>query len=73
MSRLTPGAIAGPVEITSRSVRIGDVVQVGGRPCRVIDLDQLPGGAKRLLFESGESLTMHPRTKFLALRTQRRW
>ncbi|MFD5429323.1 hypothetical protein [Streptomyces sp. NPDC127084] len=73
MSRLAPDAIAGPLEITSSSVRIGDVVQVGGRPCRVIDLRQLPGGSKRLLFESGESLTMHARTKFLALRTQRRW
>ncbi|MEU2155438.1 hypothetical protein ABZ532_10555 [Streptomyces sp. NPDC019396] len=74
MSGWAPGgAIAGPVEITSSSVRIGDVIQIGGRSCRVTDLLQLPGSAKRLLFESGESLTMHCRTKIIALRTQRKW
>ncbi|GAB7032111.1 hypothetical protein AB0G35_35840 [Streptomyces sp. NPDC021749] len=67
------GAPAGPVEITSESVQRGDVIQIGGRPCRVIDLLQLPGGAKRLWFESGELLTMHSRTRLVALRVLRRW
>ncbi len=67
------GAAACPVEITSASVQRGDVVQIGGRPCRVIDLIQLPGGAKRLRFESGETLTMHSRSRFVALRVMKRW
>ncbi|WTI53515.1 hypothetical protein OG301_20215 [Streptomyces platensis] len=67
------GAAAASVEITSTSVQRGDVIQIGGHPCRVTDLLQLPGGAKRLRFESGELLTMHSRTRLVALRTLRRW
>ncbi|MCL7497399.1 hypothetical protein M8I34_39255 [Streptomyces sp. MCA2] len=67
------GAAAAPVEITSASVQRGDVIQIGGHPCRVIDLCQLPGGAKHLRFESDELLTMHSRTRLVALRTLRRW
>jgi hypothetical protein len=66
------GAMAAPVEITAASARRGDVIQIGGQPCRVTDLIQLPGGAKRLRFESGEVLTMHSRTRLVALRTGRR-
>ncbi|MFF9782099.1 hypothetical protein [Streptomyces nigrescens] len=67
------GAPAAPVEITSASVQRGDVIQIGGQSCRVTDLLQLPGGAKRLCFESGERLTMHARSRLVALRTLRRW
>ncbi|MFF5976801.1 hypothetical protein ACFY7C_35395 [Streptomyces sp. NPDC012769] len=74
MKTWTPnGAVAGPVEITSTNVQRGDVIQIGGQPCRVADLRQLPLGAKRLLFESGEQLTMHSRTRLVALRVLRRW
>lgn len=74
MSGWAPGgAMAGPVEITSASVQRGDVIQIGGQLCRVTDLLQLPGGAKRLHFESGELLTMHSRTRLVALRTLRGW
>ncbi|MFJ7985650.1 hypothetical protein [Streptomyces sp. NPDC096351] len=72
MRSWTPsGALASNVEITSANVQRGDVIQIGGQPCRVADLIQLPGGAKRLLFESGELLTMHSRTRLIALRVQR--
>ncbi|MFI7090886.1 hypothetical protein [Streptomyces lydicus] len=71
--RAPSGAAVAPVEITSASVQRGDVIQIGGHPCRVTDLLQLPGGAKRLWFESGELLTMHSRTRLVALRTLRRW
>ncbi|MFF5766841.1 hypothetical protein ACFY8F_30420 [Streptomyces tanashiensis] len=64
-------ALAHKIEITSTNVQRGDVIQIGGQPCRVADLFQLPGGAKRLRFESGELLTMHSRTRLIALRTQR--
>ncbi|MFJ3926466.1 hypothetical protein [Streptomyces sp. NPDC090022] len=74
MTSWTPsGAIASRVEITSTNVQRGDVIQVGGQPHRVIDIRQLPRGAKRLLFETGEQLTMHRRTRLIALRVLRRW
>lgn len=66
-------AVTNPVEITSASVQRGDVIQIGGQPCRVSDLFQLRGGSKRLRFESGELLTMHARTRLVALRTLRKW
>ncbi|MDQ1027609.1 MULTISPECIES: hypothetical protein [Streptomyces] len=65
------GASAATVEITSTSVQCGDVIQVGGQPCRVTDLVQLPHGSKQLLFESGELLTMHTRTRLVAVRVLR--
>ncbi|MFC8370956.1 hypothetical protein ACFUIT_23890 [Streptomyces sp. NPDC057239] len=65
------GAVLSPVEITSTSVQLGDVIQVGGKQCRVTDLFQLPGGAKRLVFDSGELLTVHTMTRLVALRLVR--
>ncbi|GLV91808.1 hypothetical protein Slala04_32620 [Streptomyces lavendulae subsp. lavendulae] len=67
------GALAANIEITSISVQRGDVIQIGGKPCRVTDLVQLPAGAKRLFFESGEVLTMHARSRLIALRMMRKW
>ncbi|MGW5199182.1 hypothetical protein [Streptomyces spiralis] len=65
------GAVLSPVEITSASVQLGDVIEVGGQQCRVTDLFQLPGGAKRLVFDSGELLTIHTGTRLAALRLVR--
>lgn len=62
-----------PVEITSASVQRGDLIQIGGRQRLVIDLIQLRQGAKRLVFESGELLTMHSRSRMIAMRLLRRW
>ncbi|MFE3555138.1 hypothetical protein ACFXKW_09780 [Streptomyces sp. NPDC059193] len=74
MSTWAPsGALAANIEITAISVRCGDVIQIGGQPCRVADLVQLPAGAKRLFFESGEVLTMHARSRLIALRLTRKW
>ncbi|KOU17826.1 hypothetical protein ACFQ8S_30345 [Streptomyces virginiae] len=67
------GALAANIEITSISVQRGDVIQIGGQQCRVTDLVQLPAGAKRLFFESGEVLTMHARSRLIALRMMRKW
>ncbi|WP_328962374.1 hypothetical protein [Streptomyces virginiae] len=67
------GALAANIEITSASVQRGDVIQIGGQPCRVTDLVQLPAGVKRLFFESGEVLTMHARSRLVALRLTRKW
>ncbi|GGU75841.1 hypothetical protein GCM10010275_07750 [Streptomyces litmocidini] len=72
MSSWVPsGAMAASIEITAATVRLGDVIQIGGQPCRVADLFHLPGGAKRLRFESGELLTLHARSRLIALRMQR--
>nr|WP_202517585.1 hypothetical protein [Streptomyces sp. SID685] len=60
------------VEVTAATVQRGDVIQLGGLPCRVADLFQLSQGAKQLLFESGELLTMHARTRLVAVRMLRR-
>lgn len=71
--RASSGALVSqPIEITSTTVQRGDVIQVGGRACRVSNLFQLPQGSKQLLFESGELLTMHARTRLAAVRMQRR-
>lgn len=67
------GAYAVSIEITSVSVQLGDVIQIGGQPCRVADLVQMPAGAKRLFFETGEVLTMHARSQLIALRMIRKW
>lgn len=61
------------VSVTSTTVMPGDVIQVGGRPLRVADLVALPHRAKRLRFETGETLTMHIRTHLVAFRQKGRW
>ncbi|MFF4847293.1 hypothetical protein [Streptomyces sp. NPDC001194] len=71
--RAPSGARVTSVEITSDSVQRGDVIQIGGQPCRVADLVQLPAGAKRLLFQTGEALTIHTRSRLIALRLMGKW
>ncbi|MFJ4948037.1 hypothetical protein [Streptomyces sp. NPDC088760] len=66
------GALASNVEITAATVQRGDVIQLGGKACRVSDLFQFPQGAKQVLFESGELLTIHARTRLAAVRMMRR-
>jgi hypothetical protein len=66
------GALVSAIEVTATTVQRGDVIQLGGRACRVTDLFQLSQGAKQLLFESGELLTIHTRTRLTAVRVMRR-
>ncbi|UXY28141.1 hypothetical protein [Streptomyces sp. HUAS TT20] len=70
--RLPGGALISNIEVTSTTVQCGDIIQLGGCAYRVRDLFQLPHGAKQLVFESGESLTIHRRTRLVAARTLRR-
>lgn len=66
-------SMTGPVvAITSETVRIGDLIQVGGQSLKVADLVALPHQAKRLRFETGETLTMHDRTWLAAGRLKGR-
>jgi hypothetical protein len=66
------GTLASNVEVTAATVRRGDIIQLGGRACRVQDLFQLSQGAKQILFDSGELLTIHTRTRLVAVRILRR-
>ncbi|GGZ42653.1 MULTISPECIES: hypothetical protein [Streptomyces rochei group] len=72
IDRTPRSVLASNIEVTAATVQRGDSIQLGGRACRVQDLFQLPQGAKQLLFESGELLTMHTRTRFVAVRMMRR-
>ncbi|MGW0879974.1 hypothetical protein [Streptomyces sp. NPDC002671] len=73
MSGWAPGgALVSNIEVTATTVQRGDIIQLGGRACRVADLFQLPQGAKQILFESGELLAIHMRTRLAAVRVLRR-
>ncbi|MFC7863453.1 hypothetical protein ACFU5B_06520 [Streptomyces murinus] len=60
------------VEVTAASVQRKNILQLGGQPCRMADLFQLPQGTKQIVFESGELLTVHARTRLAAVRVLRR-
>ncbi|MFE0034315.1 hypothetical protein [[Kitasatospora] papulosa] len=66
------GALVSHIEVTAASVQRGDIIQLGGQACRVRDLFQLPQGAAQLVFESGELLAIHTRTRLVAVRLLRR-
>ncbi|MFH8664916.1 hypothetical protein ACIBM4_17110 [Streptomyces sp. NPDC050256] len=66
------GALVSSIEVTAATVQRRDIIQLGGQVCRVRDLFQLPHGAKQLVFESGELLAIHSRTRLTALRPLRR-
>jgi hypothetical protein len=66
------GALVSNIEVTATTVQRGDIIQLGGRAFRVRDLFQLPQGTKQLVFESGELLTIHARTRLVAVRMLRR-
>ncbi|MFE4019711.1 hypothetical protein ACFXPZ_20225 [Streptomyces sp. NPDC059101] len=70
--RAPGGALVSNIEVTSATVQRGDIIQLGGRACRVRDLFRLPQGAKQLLFESGELLAIHARTRLIVVRPLRR-
>ncbi|MFH8756245.1 hypothetical protein [Streptomyces atroolivaceus] len=65
------GALVSHIEVNAATVQRGDIIQLGGQACRVRDLFQLPQGAKQLVFESGELLAIHTRTRLIALRLLR--
>ncbi|MFJ8489436.1 hypothetical protein ACIRBZ_13875 [Streptomyces sp. NPDC094038] len=70
--RFPGGALISNIEVTSTTVQRGDIIQLGGCACQVRDLFRLPHGAKQLVFVSGESLTIHRRTRLVVVRTLRR-
>ncbi|MFD1661301.1 hypothetical protein ACFSL4_24610 [Streptomyces caeni] len=72
IDRTPVGALVADAEVTATTVQRGDIIQLGGRACRVKDLFQLSQGAKQPVFESGELLTIHTRTRLVAVRPLRR-
>ncbi|MGW8378504.1 hypothetical protein [Streptomyces sp. ODS28] len=61
------------VEVVASTVRLGDVITVGGVPMTVLDLVDLPGGAKRLNFGRGHTLSIGPGTRLTVLRVAKGW
>ncbi|MFD5317901.1 hypothetical protein [Streptomyces sp. NPDC127098] len=59
-----------PVDVNADTIKVADVVTIGGRELRVCDMIALPGRAKRLVFESGETFTMLPSTLMSVDRVQ---
>ncbi len=57
------------VDITPSTVRLRDVIDIGGRQCEVVDLRERLDGSKVLILHTGELLTMHPGSRFAAIRT----
>ncbi|MFI9149759.1 hypothetical protein [Streptomyces sp. NPDC053367] len=72
IERAPHGALVHNIEVTATTVQRGDIIQLGGKAHRVMDLFQLSQGAKQLLFESGELLTINTRTRLDAVRMLRR-
>jgi hypothetical protein len=64
----TPSEVVEVVSITADTVRRGDIITIGGEHFRVLNLLALHSGAKRVTFHTGETLTMHGRTRMNALR-----
>jgi hypothetical protein len=56
------------VEVTALTVRVGDAIEIGGRLFQVLRIAPLHGGARRLLFVSGEILAVRRGTTFTVLR-----
>lgn len=56
------------IEVGPNDVQCEDMITIGGRPIVVVELIQLPGGAKQLRFESGELLTIHSKTFLSVMR-----
>lgn len=56
------------VDITPSTVRLRDVIEIGGRQCEVVDLRERLDGSKVLILSSGELLVMHLGSRFAAVR-----
>jgi len=59
------------MNVTSQTIQQGDVLTIGGRAFEVLNLIQLPGGAKALRFTTGEVLNIHSMTQLSVVRTRR--
>ncbi|MFL4905581.1 hypothetical protein ACJ6WF_21025 [Streptomyces sp. MMS24-I2-30] len=67
------GWIGQSIEVTSRTIRPGDVLHMGGQAFQVLNLIELPAQGKALRFTTGEVLNMHFKTRLTVVRTARRW
>lgn len=66
-----PNSLA--LTVASVTVLPGDMILIGGETFTVQDMVTLPHRAKRLRFETGETLTMNYRTRLTAFRPKARW
>jgi hypothetical protein len=61
------------VQVETSTIKVGDVITVGGLLITVRDLFDLPGGGKRIGFGGCVTLTLPPGTPLTALRTAKGW
>jgi hypothetical protein len=73
MAIRNPGAVIVTVDVTARTIQVGDVVNLGGQAFEVLNLIEHPGQGKALRFTSGEVLTMHSKTRLAVNRAVRKW
>ncbi|ONK15369.1 hypothetical protein [Streptomyces sp. MP131-18] len=56
------------VEVDAATIARGDQIMIGGHTFTVTDMTAMRGGAKRLVFSSGESLVINRTTTLWAAR-----
>jgi hypothetical protein len=56
------------LQVTAATVQRGDIIAVGGQPLQVADMVTVPGGGKRLVFVTGETLTLTQHTQLRVAR-----
>lgn len=61
------------IEVDAASIRLGDVISVGGRPMTVMNLISLPRGQKRIEFDGGAVLALGPGESLTAFRVAEGW
>ncbi|MGX1975464.1 hypothetical protein [Streptomyces kronopolitis] len=67
------GVVGQTIEVTSGTIRPGDVLNIGGQAFQVLNLIELPAQGKALRFTTGEVLNMHSKTRLTVVRAARRW
>ncbi|WP_329148440.1 hypothetical protein OIU91_20290 [Streptomyces sp. NBC_01456] len=67
------GVVGQTTEVTSGTIRPGDVLHIGGQAFQVLNLIELHAQDKALRFTTGEVLNMHSKTRLTVVRAARRW
>lgn len=64
---MRPGVLVS-VEVDAATIARGDLLMVGGQAFTVVDMTAMRGGAKRIVFATGESFVMARTTVVWAAR-----
>ncbi|WP_372408714.1 hypothetical protein [Streptomyces luteireticuli] len=63
-----PNLVLTLVEVTAATVRRGDLLEIGQREFKVDHAQNMPGGGKRVYFDTGEAFLMCTGTRLFAMR-----